>query len=72
MPNMPGGGFFEVSKKTTIDKVFDEINDELRNQYSLGYTSERTGAAAGFRTIHLTTKDPNLAVQSRDGYYAEQ
>jgi len=67
-----GGGFFEVSKKKPIEAVFDEINDELRNQYSLGYTPERTAAGPGFRTIHLTTKDPNLSVQSRDGYYAEQ
>ena len=65
-----GGGFFEVSKKETIDKIYDQIQDELRNQYSLGYTSDRTDASAGYRKIQLTTKRSGLVVQTRDGYYA--
>ena len=67
-----GGGFFEVSKKLPIEKVFEEIEEELRHQYSLGYTSDRTDAPPGFRIIHVLTKDPSLIVQSRSGYYAER
>ena len=37
-----GGGFFEVSKKDPIEKIYAEIDEELRNQYSLGYTSDKT------------------------------
>jgi VWFA-related protein len=66
-----GGGFFEVSKKLPIETVFEQIDEELRHQYSLGYTSDRTDAGPGFRIIHLLTKDPSLIVQSRSGYYAE-
>jgi len=65
-----GGGFFEVSKKETIDKIYDQIQEDLRNQYSLGYTPERADAAAGYRKIQLTTKQSGLVVQTRDGYYA--
>ena len=67
-----GGGFFEVSKNLPIEKVFEEIDEELRHQYSLGYTSDRTDAGPGFRIIHLLTKNPNLMVQCRSGYYAER
>jgi VWFA-related protein len=67
-----GGGFFEVSKKLPIEKVFEQIEEELRHQYSLGYTSDRSGAGLGFRIIHLLTKDPSLIVQSRSGYYADR
>jgi VWFA-related protein len=66
-----GAGFFEVSRKHPIERVFSEIEDELRSQYNLGYTSDRKEAPAGFRTIHVAAKDPNLTVQSRDGYYPE-
>ena len=66
-----GASFFEVSKKQPIEKVFSTIDEELRNQYSLGYTSDRTGHDPGFRRISLTTWDKGLIVQSRDGYYAE-
>ncbi len=64
-----GGGFFEVSAKQPIEKVFDQIEEELRNQYSLGYTPDSSGTP-GFRAIHLVAKDPSLIVQSRNGYYA--
>jgi VWFA-related protein len=63
-----GGRFFEVSKKEPIDKVFAAIEEDLRNQYSLGYTP--TVAAPGYRHIHLAAKPKNLSVQAREGYYA--
>jgi VWFA-related protein len=66
--NETGGHFFEVTKKQPIDKVFAAIEEDLRNQYSIGYSS--TGAAPGYRHIHLGTKQKNLAVQAREGYYA--
>ena len=34
-----GGRLFEVSKKQPIDQIYASIAEELRNQYSLGYTS---------------------------------
>jgi VWFA-related protein len=63
-----GGGYFEVSGSMTLEKIYARIQDELRNQYSLGYTSDQTGA--GYRRIKVTAKGKNLIVQARDGYYA--
>ncbi len=65
-----GGGFFDVSKKQPIDRIFEHIEEELRNQYNLGYTSDKASAAGEFRKIRLTTKEKGLIVQARDGYYA--
>jgi VWFA-related protein len=65
-----GGGFFEVSKKEPIEKIYDQIQEELRNQYSIGYTSDRPDTARGYHKIELTTKKSELIVQTRDGYYA--
>jgi VWFA-related protein len=64
-----GGRFFEVSKKSTLAKVYDEIDEDLRHQYSLGYSPERTEAAGNYHKIHLTTKQKGLTVQTREGYY---
>jgi VWFA-related protein len=65
-----GGGFFEVTKKQSIEQIYDRIEEELRNQYSLGYTSDAKDAAGGFRKIRVTTpKQKSLIVQTRDGYY---
>lgn len=65
-----GGGFFEVSKKQPIDKIYDQIQEELRNQYSLGFTPDKTDTVAGYRKIRLTVKQPELVIQTRDGYFA--
>ena len=66
-----GGRLFEVSKKETVDKIYSEIEEELRNQYSLGYTPDKN-AGPGYHKIQLTTKQKELVVQARDGYYAGQ
>ena len=65
-----GGRLFEVSKKLPIEQIYSQIQDELRNQYNLGYTPDRTDATAGYHKIHLTTKQKDLIVQARDGYYS--
>lgn len=66
-----GGRMFEVSRKNTVDKIYSEIEEELRNQYSLGYTPDKD-SGAGYHKIQLTTKQKELVVQARDGYYAGQ
>jgi VWFA-related protein len=64
-----GGRLYEVSKKETVDKIYAEIEEELRNQYSLGYTPDKD-AGPGYHKIQLTTKNKDLVVQTRDGYYS--
>lgn len=61
-----GGAYFEVSG-ATLDKIYARIEDELRNQYSLGYTSDQHGAS--YRMIKVSVKGKNLTVQAREGYY---
>ncbi len=45
-----GAHMYEVSKKESIDEIYARIEEELRNQYSIGYTPEKTDAGAGYRT----------------------
>ncbi|MBZ5529983.1 MAG: VWA domain-containing protein [Acidobacteriia bacterium] len=65
-----GGRLFEVSGRHPVDKIFSQIEEELRGQYSLGYTSDRA-ELAGYHKIHLQVKQKDMTVQSRDGYYAD-
>jgi VWFA-related protein len=64
-----GGRFFEVTKKETIDQIYAEIDEELRNQYALGYTPVKTDADVGYHKIQLTTKQKDATVQTREGFY---
>ena len=65
-----GGAFFEVSKKLPLEKIYQQIEEQLRSQYNLGYTPDKSDAGAGFRKIKVTAKGKGLVVQARDGYYA--
>ena len=68
-----GGRMFEVSRKQPIDEIYNQIEDELRHQYSLGYTPDRAGAGeSGYHKIQLTTKKKDLIVQTREGYYGDR
>jgi VWFA-related protein len=66
-----GGRVFEVTKKETVDKIYADIEEELRNQYSLAYTPDQN-TGAGYHKIQLTTNQKDLIVQARDGYYSVQ
>jgi VWFA-related protein len=35
-----GGSYYAVTKKRSIDQIFDAIQTELRSQYSIGYVSD--------------------------------
>lgn len=65
-----GGQLFEVSKKETVDKIYTQITQELRDQYVLGYVPSK-GETSGYHKITVTTKDKDQIVQARDGYYSE-
>jgi VWFA-related protein len=67
-----GGRLFKASKKETLDKIYAEIDEDLRNQYSLAYTPDK-GNTTGYHKIHLTVaKQKDLTIQARDGYYFGQ
>lgn len=72
MARETGGSFFEVSKKMTIDRIFERIQEELRTQYSLGYVSSDPVRISEFRKIQLTVKRKGLVAQTREQYWAQR
>ncbi len=64
-----GGRMLEVSRKKTLKMIYDEIQEELRSQYSIGFTPAQSGA--GFRHIRVVPRNHDLRVQARQGYYAK-
>jgi len=66
-----GGRFFEVSKKESVGDIYTSIVEELRTQYSMGYTPDKDSTASGYHHVQLAVKKKDLTVQTRDGYYAD-
>lgn len=69
MSRETGGRVFEVSGKQPIDKIYEQIEEDLRNQYSLGYTPDRPDPGAGYHKISVKSTKKDMVVQVRDGYY---
>lgn len=67
-----GGRLFEVTKKQPLEKIYTDLQEELRNQYSLGYTPSKENEPSGYRKIVVTTRQQGLTVQARNGYYADR
>src|SRR5579875_1471635 len=70
MSDETGGHVFSVSSKHPLNEIFKEIQDELRNQYSIGYESTNPKRDGSFRHIEIKTDNSDYRVQARDGYYA--
>ena len=70
MSEETGGRVHHVGRKNSLDQIFKQIQEEMRSQYSIGYTPREGGSPGGFRNIELRLADKNLKVQARKGYYA--
>jgi len=67
-----GGRMYEAKKKENFDQVYTSIAEELRSQYMLGYTPDKSSSDESYHKITLTAKKKDLFVQTRDGYYADK
>lgn len=63
-----GGRTFSVSEKMPLERAFAEIADEMRHQYSLGFTPEKRDGE--FHKLEVKVKRPGTKAASRSGYYA--
>jgi VWFA-related protein len=65
-----GGRVIEVGNKTDkLKAAFDQISQELRSQYGVGYTSTNPVKDGKFRKLEIHSKDGSK-IQSRSGYFA--
>ena len=65
-----GGRVIEVgSNPEKLKDAFDQISNELRSQYNIGYTSTNTQRDGSFRKIEIKSRK-GYKIQARRGYYA--
>lgn len=70
MAEQTGGRVLHVDRKHTLDDIFREIQEELRSQYSIGYTPTNPEKDGSFRKIEVRLGDKDLKAQARKGYFA--
>jgi VWFA-related protein len=70
MSEETGGHMFKVDRKHPLSDAFEQIQAEMRSQYSIGYLPTNTAKDGSFRRIELKTREKEMKVQARKGYYA--
>jgi Ca-activated chloride channel homolog len=70
-----GGRAFFPKKGTDLNSVFDEIQDELRTQYMIAYSSTNKERDGSYRRIAIEISNPELkkqklSIRHRPGYFA--
>jgi VWFA-related protein len=65
-----GGRTIEVSSEKRLNEAFDQISEELRSQYTVGYYPTNTRKDGYFRKVKVETSNKDYKVLTRKGYYA--
>jgi VWFA-related protein len=65
-----GGRMIVANSEKHLAEAFDQISEELRSQYTLGYYPSNTSHDGKFRKIKVEMSDHDLKVLARKGYYA--
>lgn len=63
-----GGRFYTADSALSMSRAYDQINEDLRRQYSLGYYPATPGNFGERRTIKVRVNRKKIAVRARDGY----
>jgi Ca-activated chloride channel family protein len=64
-----GGRVFFVSEARELPAVYNQISDELANQYTIGYSSKNALRDGAWRTISVRVNRPGVVARTRTGYY---
>ena len=65
-----GGRAFYPYKLSELSENFNDIQGELRSQYSISYKPDDFAANGEFRSIQIIPENKKLKVRARKGYFA--
>lgn len=70
MSEETGGRVFRVDRGHTLEDAFNQLQQEMRSQYAIGWTPKDDRKDGSYHKIEFKLDDKNLKVQARKGYYA--
>src|ERR1700730_3446292 len=70
MTDETGGRMIVANSEKHLAEAFDQISEELRSQYTLGYYPTNAPHDGKFRKIKVETNNHDYKVLARKGYYA--
>jgi Ca-activated chloride channel family protein len=70
MAQETGGRVYHVDDTAQLPGIYQQIADELANQYTIGYTSKNTKRDGAWRRISVKVNRPATSARTKSGYFA--
>jgi VWFA-related protein len=67
--NNSGGDIYFASSSANIEKLYSQITEEARHEYTLAYVPRNTNATSTYHKIEVRVNRPSVTVKTRQGYY---
>ncbi len=64
-----GGDIYYASTSTAIEKLYSQITEEARHEYTLAYVPRDVASASPYHKIEVRVARPAVTVKTRQGYY---
>ncbi len=64
-----GGDTYYAGKQRDLDRLYSQVTEEARNQYTLTFTPHNISIAKDYHSIEVRVDRPDLTVTSRQFYY---
>jgi VWFA-related protein len=64
-----GGDTYTASKQQELERLYGQITEQARNQYTLGYVPEHHAGNRTYHSIEVRIRRPGLKLLARQGYY---
>ena len=67
-----GGRAYFVLAAAELPKIYEQISEELANQYSLAYSSKNPMRNGAWRRVVVRVTRPGMTARTRQGYYGPE
>jgi Ca-activated chloride channel family protein len=67
--NDSGGDIYYASTSANIEKLYSQITEEARHEYTLAYIPRNLTNAATYHKVEVRVSRPAVTVKTRQGYY---
>jgi VWFA-related protein len=64
-----GGDSYASSKQQDLERLYGEITEQARNEYTLGYVPQHRAGNHTYHSIEVRVRRPDVKILARQGYY---
>jgi VWFA-related protein len=64
-----GGDTYYASKQPELERLYSDVTEQARNQYTLTFSPENIPQGQDYHDIEVRVERPGLNVETRHGYY---